>query len=313
MTYKEINIFLASFNTYSYNKSQIGSDKGIIISIFEFLKRINVSDDKISELISYIAYLRKKEVNLPLFLEILSKSLSYEEEYDLKDIINISLRVHNIYEDNDVDLSDYIHENNDYRLKMLFLHRNKFIKKAFYEEETLSDIDELKLAAAIKLDTNEYKEFTEYLNNIEKKNYSPFTNLNIYLKLRSNMKGLCRLFWDIFFGNEYLVALSKNNINITEVYQQNFNNETSKKKALEEPIQLDIFTYENASKEEKKVEKDITAFQISYIYNSDTLPDLKVEKDIIEYYRSLLDNKRLLILPKLKTQKYSTYVYETNL
>ena len=312
MTYKEINIFLASFNTYSYNKSQIGSDKGIIISIFEFLKRINIEDDKINELITHIAYLRKKEVNLPLFLEILSKSLSYEEEYDLKDIIDISLRVHNIYEDNGVDLSDYIHENNDYRLKMLFLYRNKYIKKTFYEEETLSYIDELKLAAAIKLETNEYKEFTEYLNNITKKNYSPFTNLNIYLKLRSNVKGLCRLFFDIFFGNEYLVALSKNNINITEIYQQNFNKKATKPQQKKEPVQLDIFNYEEVL-EEKKVVKDINAFQIEYIYNSDSLPDLVIEKDIIEYYKSLLENKRLLILPKLKTQKYSTYVYETNL
>ena len=54
MTYKEINIFLSSFNTQSYNKMQIGSDKSTIISIYEFLQRLNLSDDKINELILHI-------------------------------------------------------------------------------------------------------------------------------------------------------------------------------------------------------------------------------------------------------------------
>ena len=311
MTYKEINMFLASFNTYSYNKSQIGSDKGNIISIFDFLKRINVDDDKIAEIIKYIAYLRTKDVNLPLFLEILSKSLTYENEYELKDIINISLKIHNIYEDNDLDLSDYTHESNDARLKKVFLYNNKYIKKRFYEDETLSYIDELKLQAAINLDNNEYKEFTEYLNNVDKKNYSPITNLNTYIKIRDNLSSLTKLFFDIFYGNEYLVALSKNNINITEVYKESFNIIESNNKKEVDPVQLDIFTYEEVE-EPTKVSSNITAFQISYIYNTDTLPDLEIEKDIIEYYKSLLDNKRLIILPKLKDKKYSTYIYETN-
>ncbi len=312
MTYKEINIFLSSFNTHSYNKLQIGSDKGVIISIFEFLKRINLSDEKINELILYIAYLNNKEVNIPLFLEILSKSLSYESTYDLKEIVDISLLVHNLYEDNYVDLTDYIHEPNDSRLRKLFLYHNKYIQKRFYGEQTLSYIDELKLAAAMKLDKNEYKEFTEYLNNIDKKSYSPFTNLNMYLKLRSNLKGLCKLFWDIFFGNEYLVALSKNNVNITDVYQQNFNpKEQVRIKKEIEPIQLDIFTYQEMEEQEQKA-FTVNAFQISYIYDSDNLPELEYEKDVVEYYKSLLNNKRLLILPKLKSKKYGSYVYETN-
>ena len=312
MTYKEINMFLSSFNTQSYNKMQLGSDKVVIINIYEFLKRLNLSDEKINEIMLHIAYLRKDEVNVPVFLEILSKSLSYERCYELKDIIDISLRVHSLYEDNYVDLTDYIHEPSDSRLRKLFLFNNKYITKTFYEEETLGYIDELKLAAAIELDKNEYKDFTDYLNNIKKKNYSPISNLNTYLRLRNKITGLSKLFWDIFYGNEYLVALAKGNISIADVYEQYFNNtQIEKPRKNSEPVQLDIFTYQEIE-ETPKVE-EINAFQISYIFESDKLPQLDAEKDILEFYKSLLNNKRLIVLPKLKTKKYGSYVYETNL
>ena len=45
MTYKEINEFLMSFNTTSYNRSQIGNNKQIIISIYEFLNKLNLSKE----------------------------------------------------------------------------------------------------------------------------------------------------------------------------------------------------------------------------------------------------------------------------
>ena len=284
MTYKEINIFLSSFNTQQYNKMQIGSDKSTIMSIYEFLQRLNLSDDKINELILHIAYLRKNEVNVPLFLEILSKSLSYETSYDLNEIVEISLRVHKVYEDNYVDLSEYVHEPSESRLRKLFLFHNKYIDKTFIEEQTLSYIDELKLTAAIELDQNEYKDFTEYFNNIKKNSYSPMHNFNTYLKLRNGLSRLTKLFFDIFFGNEYLVSLIKNNVNVAEVYEKNFS-----------------------------VSKEINAFQISYICESKNVPTFEEEKDIIEYYKKALKNKVLYILPKLKTKKVSSYIYETDL
>ena len=310
MTHKEINMFLSSFNTQSYNKEQIGNDKAIIINIYEFLKRLNLTEDKITELILHIAFLRKKDVNLPVFLEILSKSLSYDTVYDLKDILDISYRVHNLYEDNLVDLTDYVHETNDYRLKDLFLYNNKYIAKRFYEEETLGYIDELKLAAAIELDKNEYKDFTDVVNNIEKKLYSPITNLNTYLRIRPNITGLSKLFWDIFFGNEYLVALVKNNLNVAEIYEKNFTATVEKPKKAQEPVQLDIFTYQDD--EEPKLFEDVNAYQISYIFESGKLPQLELEKDIIDYYKSLLENKQSIVLPKINDKKYTSYVYETN-
>ncbi len=310
MTHKEINMFLSSFNTQSYNKEQIGNDKAIIINIYEFLKRLNLTEDKITELILHIAYYNKREVKLPVFLEILSKSLSYDTVYDLKDILDISYRVHNLYEDNLVDLTDYVHETNDYRLRDLFLYHNKYVIKRFYEEETLRYIDELKLAAAIELDKNEYKDFTDVVNNIEKKTYSPITNLNTYLRIRSNITGLAKLFWDIFFGNEYLVALVKNNLNVAEIYEKNFTTTVEKPKKVQEPVQLNIFTYEDV--EEKQTFENVNAYQISYIFESDKLPQLELEKDIIDYYKSLLENKQSIVLPKLNDKKYTSYVYETN-
>ena len=311
MTYKEINIFLSSFNTQSYNKMQIGSDKSTIISIYEFLQRLNLSDDKINELILHIAYLRKNEVNIPLFLEILSKSLSYEASYDLNEIVEISLRVHKVYEDNYVDLSEYVHEPSDSRLRKLFLFHNKYIDKTFVEEETLSYIDELKLTAAIELEQSEYKDFTEYFNNVKKNSYSPMHNLNTYIKLRNGLSRLTKLFFDIFFGNEYLVALLKNNVNIAEVYEKNFTVRKTNVRKEVEPTQLDIFTYQEVE-EPKKVE-EVNAFQISYIYDSKNIPEFEEEKDIVEYYKNLLSNKILYILPKLKNKKISSYVYETDL
>ena len=89
------------------------------------------------------------------------------------------------------------------------------------------------------------------------------------------------------------------------------NTQIEKPRKNSEPVQLDIFTYQEIE-ETPKVE-EINAFQISYIFESDKLPQLDAEKDILEFYKSLLNNKRLIVLPKLKTKKYGSYVYETNL
>ena len=59
MTYKEINEFLTSFNTTSYNTSQIGNNKQTIISIYEFLKKLNLSKENILIIIENIAYFNK--------------------------------------------------------------------------------------------------------------------------------------------------------------------------------------------------------------------------------------------------------------
>ena len=136
-------------------------------------------------------------------------------------------------------------------------------------------------------------------------------NLNTYIKLRNGLSRLTKLFFDIFFGNEYLVALLKNNVNIAEVYEKNFTVRKTNVRKEVEPTQLDIFTYQEVE-EPKKVE-EVNAFQISYIYDSKNIPEFEEEKDIVEYYKNLLSNKILYILPKLKNKKISSYVYETDL
>ncbi|HIS17703.1 MAG TPA: hypothetical protein IAC02_03730, partial [Candidatus Coprovivens excrementavium] len=47
MTYKEISKFLSSFNTNSYNRSQIGNKKQTIINIYELLKKLNINSKNI--------------------------------------------------------------------------------------------------------------------------------------------------------------------------------------------------------------------------------------------------------------------------
>ena len=95
-----------------------------------------------------------------------------------------------------------------------------------------------------------------------------------------------------------------------EIYEKNFTTTVEKPKKAQEPVQLDIFTYEDV--EEKQTFENVNAYQISYIFESDKLPQLELEKDIIDYYKSLLENKQSIILPKLNDKKYTSYVYETN-
>ena len=83
-----------------------------------------------------------------------------------------------------------------------------------------------------------------------------------------------------------------------------------KPKKVQDPVQLDIFTYQDEN--EQKLFENVNAYQISYIFESNTLPQLELEKDIIDYYKSLLENKQSIILPKLNDKKYTSYVYETN-
>ena len=97
MTYKEINEFLMSFNTTSYNRSQIGNSKQIIISVYEFLNKLNLSKKNIDIIITNIAYLNKDEINIALYLELLSKSIGFATSYDLREVIKVVKEIHDIY------------------------------------------------------------------------------------------------------------------------------------------------------------------------------------------------------------------------
>ena len=315
MTYQEINEFLSHFNTNSYNRSQIGNDKHIIITIYEYLIKLNISKETAEILISNIAYLRKDNLNISLYLELLSKSLGYLSEYDLKDIIKVTKDLHDIYYKNasKYDLDDYIHDTSDVRLSRLFLNRNsKYIEKVFENNDVADYLCSLKLIAAMDLDKNDYKEFIGYLEDFKqyKDQYSPLLVIKTYEKLRESLKAINRLFWDIYFANEYLVALNKNNIPVEDIYNKNiFKYDSKNRKQLAIPVQLDLFSLEEPKPE---IHEDVNCLQVCSIYNSSELPEFEEEKDLLMYYRNLLEDKEVIILPKLKNNTRQTYIYELN-
>lgn len=317
MTYQESNEFLESFESDSYNKNQIGSNKQTISSIYEFLNKLGISTDNIEQLIKNIAYLNHNNINIPLYLELLSKSLGFITDYDLKDIITVTKEIHDIYYRHSpkISLEEYLHDLSDVRLKKIFLSRNKkYINKNFNTPEMIDYVSDLKLAAAIALDSKNYKYFINYIDNFEdyKASYSPILMFKQYFKVRKHLKNKTLIFWDILFGNEYMVALNKNNIDIKDIYQKNVFNKTikSKEKASQELVQLDLFTYQDEIIEESTIPDEIKAIQICTIYNDTYLPNFKKEQDFLGYYKNILNDKDMIVLPKLKKDSNAQYIYE---
>jgi hypothetical protein len=76
------------------------------------------------------------------------------------------------------------------------------------------------------------------------------------------------------------------------------------------PVQLDLFSYQE--EKEPVVKENVNYLQVCSIYNMNELPDFREEKDLLMYYRNLLDDKEVIILPKLKAGSRQTYVYELN-
>ena len=311
LTYKEINEFLSHFNSNSYNKKQIGSAKNVIIAIYEHLTKQQISKENVDILIKNIAYLNKDDINIPLFVELLTKSLGYINEYGVETVIKIVKEIHDIYYDNsnEIEMSDYVHESEEERIKELFLDRNnKYLEKDFTNTEEY--INSLKLAAAIKLDQKDYKEFMIYINDFKlfKNTYSPVDMYKTYLKIRTMLKDEKLLFWDILFGNEYIVSLIKNNASIKDMFKANIYN---KPKEIVEPklVQLDIFSYdEEEPSNNMSIKEEIKTLQISTIFNSKKIPELKEDKSLIDFFDSVVDKSENLVLPKLKN-KVGKYKY----
>ncbi len=315
---EEMNKFLASFNTDSYNRSQIGNSKQLISSIYEYLSKLNIKKDSIETLISHIAYLNKDKINLPLFLELLNKSYSFINQYSIGDVIKTVLEIHNIYykSTGDITLEKYIHDTSEERTRTIFLNRNSnYIEKDFSSEELSEYICDLKLACAIHLEQGEYKDFISYINECKKnqKFYSPLINFQTYCKIRDSLKGKSKLFWDIYYGNEYLTALSKNNIDIRNIYKENiYSDYIPDISVAKDYEQLDLFSYQDIKERESVTkENDIKSFQICTIYNFGTIPSFTKEKDILKYFQDIIDNKEPIILPKLKSSSEKpNYLYE---
>lgn len=320
MTYKEINEFLTSFNTTSYNRSQIGNDKQMIISVYEYLNKLNISKKNIDIIITNIAYLNKNDINIALYLELLSKSIGFATIYGLREVIKVVKEIHDIYFKNseDISLEEYLHATKESRIKKLFLRRNKkYLVKDFNSDAALAHIGELKLASAISLEQKEYKEFLSYIDSFEtyQDSYSPLLVFKTYSKVRENLKEEKRLFWDILFGNEYTVALAKHNMPIDEIFKQNIYNHKTKSASNQIPVQLDLFAYlegEELEEETITIDEDIKYFQLCTIFNSNEKTDFDKEKDLLLYYEKLLENKDTVTLPKLKNNPISAYQYELN-
>ena len=54
MSYQEINEFLTSFNINSYNRTQIGNSRQLIITIYEFLSKLNINKSNIIVLSAFL-------------------------------------------------------------------------------------------------------------------------------------------------------------------------------------------------------------------------------------------------------------------
>ena len=319
MSYQEINEFLTSFNINSYNRTQIGNSKQLIITIYEFLSKLNISKQNIDTIISNIAYLNKDTTNIPLYLELLSKSLGFAHSYDLKEVLKTVKEIHDIYYKNsaDIPLEEYIHDTADEKIRKIFLNRNsKYLLKIFESPKALSAIGDLKFASAIALDSKEYKEFLSYIDEFEKFQdfYSPLLVFKTYNKVRKQLKNDKRLFWDILFGNEYVVALTKHNMPTKDIFKKNiYSNYKKKSSSKQIAVQLDLFSYLEEDEEDSTyITDDLNTFQVCTIYNSNDLPEYEEEKDLLLYYQRLTRGKETIILPKLKQKQVSAYQYKLN-
>ena len=320
MSYQEINEFLTSFNINSYNRTQIGNSKQLIITIYEFLSKLNLNKSNIDTIISNIAYLNKDTTNIPLYLELLSKSLGFAHSYDLKEVLKTVKEIHDIYYKNsaDIPLEEYIHDTADEKIRKIFLNRNsKYLLKIFESPEALSAIGDLKFASAIALDSKEYKEFLSYIDEFEKFQdfYSPLLVFKTYNKVRKQLKNDKRLFWDILFGNEYVVALTKHNMPTKDIFKKNIYSNYKKKKKSSKgiSIQLDLFSdLEDYSEVPHYIQDELSNFQLCTIFNSKDLPDYIDEKDLLLYYLRLVKGKDAISIPKSKKRNISTYQYNLN-
>ena len=188
--------------------------------------------------------------------------------------------------------------------------------KNFESPEALKYISDLKLASAIALDSKEYKEFLSYIDEFEKFQdfYSPLLIFKTYNKVRKELKTEKRLLWDILFGNEYVVALTKHNMPTKDIFKKNiYSNYKSKKSTKKIAIQLDLFSYLDEDREEEThITEELSSFQLCTIYNSNDLPDYEEEKDLLMYYKNLTKGKETIILPKLKSDSLASYQYNLN-
>ena len=279
-TYEEINKFLSQFKTDSYNREQIGNNKQLILKIYEYVTKFKVYKRQAETIINNIAYLRKDSVNIPIYLELLSKSIGYLDTYKLKDVITVVKQIHDIYNPNAtrIELDEYIHSTDEEKTRKLFLTlNNKYLNRTFTNEDVLPHVNNLKFALAVELSNKEYQDFINYIDNFEtfQNTYSPLMMYKTYLRVRGSLNDLTKLFWDLFFGNEYMVALVKHSISVKDIHGKPFTTKSTKQNKVHNHEQLQLELSDNLDK-----------FQISTIYDSTLLTDYETERDMLDYYET---------------------------
>ena len=152
-SHTEISEFLSQFNTNSYNREQIGNNKQLIIKLYEYITKLNIDEDNTEVIINNIAYLKKDSINLPIFLELFSKSLSYLDSYNISELPNVNNRIRlvrllNKLENNDiVELTDHSKKKVTYKVYAKYeIKQDDF---SCLEQETNGNI-ELTLITCIK-------------------------------------------------------------------------------------------------------------------------------------------------------------------
>lgn len=316
-THTEIVEFLSQFDTNSYNREQIGNNKQLIIKLYEYITKLNIDEDNTQIIINNIAYLKKDTINIPIFLELFSKSLSYLDSYNISELITVVRQLHNIYNEsaNPITLDEYIHLTDEEKTRKLFLTlNNKYLNRHFTSDDILQYVGDLKFALAIELSNKEYQDFINYIDNFEsfQNTYSPLIMYKTYNTVRNNLKGLTKLFWDLLFGNEYMVALVRHNLSIDDIHnKRSYSNKNKTKKEFDNfnTLQLDLFSLEEEPNEVEIDIKDVKKFQISNVFNVNLLKGLETEKEMVSHYLELIKYKKEnIVLPKLKSK--SNYLYQ---
>ena len=290
--------FLNNFDFNKYSVDLLGSDKKSITKVFEYLVKQDMDKPLIKAIINHIATYSRDNINIPLFLCLLSVSLGYMPEYNLDLVLSTVKNVHDIYCNSapKIDFDEFAHLKEDEMLWRVFVINGKVIPRLFNDTD-FNYINDLKFSCAVNLQNNEYQAF---VNNIYENDNDQLVMFNIYKGLRMNISKVNRIYWDIIFGINYLLTLDKYDVDVNKIYSG-----TSKARLENERdyIQLDIFNYKDFDKTDNKYK----VFQINNCYNNLDIPKLD-ENKLISFYRSLVENKDFVFLPKYK--EHNNYNYK---
>lgn len=280
MSRRKSKTFINCYNHETYNHQQIGNNEKTIRKVYDYLKSLNLLEDDIDTILYDLSYTLSSSINLPLFLNLMTKSIDYKQEYTIDNILIIVRQIHDIYNGYQIsiNLEEYLNSNEDTNNKNMYLSSdNKYILRNFKNNFPVNYIVELKYAAAMKLSDKDYLDYVSYLDDYQtlQETYSPLLLFKSYTTIREDLQGNAKLFWDLLLGNEYIISLYRNNILINQMFKEN-----------------------TLSKE-----REIKTFQISSIYANKNLPIFNSDQEFLMYYRHYANtSENEIILPKLKEQ-----------